>query len=292
MELIYQLDYFMEPTVILSPPKSSNVYALVMQIGAASKKSIPPDLGRAIHAQVMDWLSLGDTQIANLVHQNQNSPLSLSGLIGERRRVITQPGDNFILRISLLDGDLITPLLRGIENWGNKPLILEKCPFVIRSIYSLPGTHPLVDASDYATLTNIRAISGEIGLKFLSPTSFKQAQTVQTFPLPELVFGNLLRRWNAFAPEDYQFPHIEWKGVTCAFELKTHAVRLISGTEIGAKGWVKYHFPDTEQTKIANILSNFAFFAGVGRKTAMGMGQTHLLANNSESLLPNSINTL
>ncbi len=38
-------------------------------------------------------------------------------------------------------------------------------------------------------------------------------------------------------------------------------------------GWVRYRFPDPEQARIATILSHFAFFSGVGRKTALGMGQ-------------------
>jgi CRISPR-associated endoribonuclease Cas6 len=53
------------------------------------------------------------------------------------------------------------------------------------------------------------------------------------------------------------------------------------GAEIGTKGWVRYEFTDSEQAKIATTLAHFAGFAGVGRKTAMGMGQTRLVPLNS-----------
>ena len=49
-----------------------------------------------------------------------------------------------------------------------------------------------------------------------------------------------------------------------------------AGAEIGTVGWVKYRFPDPEQARIATILANFAVFSGVGRKTAMGMGQVRI----------------
>ncbi|WP_313656635.1 CRISPR system precrRNA processing endoribonuclease RAMP protein Cas6 [Planktothrix agardhii] len=45
---------------------------------------------------------------------------------------------------------------------------------------------------------------------------------------------------------------------------------------MGAKGWIKYRFPDPQEAKIANILAHFAFFSAIGRKTALGMGQTRI----------------
>jgi CRISPR-associated endoribonuclease Cas6 len=256
-------------------PKIMTLQSLVIQLGAASESTIPTTLGRAIHAQVMQWLSLGDAQIATAVHDSQESPLSLSGLIGYRRKQGIQLGDDFVVRISLLDSNLIQPLLQGIESSHNKSIYLGKCPFVIRSIYSLPGTHPLVDSSDYTILANT-SVSSDITLQFLSPTSFKQNQNIQPFPLPDLVFNSLLRRWNRFTPAELQFPQVEWQGLVSAFELKTHALKMEAGAEIGTVGWVKYRFSNPEQARIATILANFAVFSGVGRKTAMGMGQTFL----------------
>lgn len=48
------------------------------------------------------------------------------------------------------------------------------------------------------------------------------------------------------------------------------------GAEIGTQGWVKYRFNEPEQAQIATSLAHFAVFAGIGRKTAMGMGQACL----------------
>jgi CRISPR-associated endoribonuclease Cas6 len=66
---------------------------------------------------------------------------------------------------------------------------------------------------------------------------------------------------------------VEWQGLVAAYELKTYALKMEGGAEIGAQGWVRYRFREPEQIKMATILSHFAFFSGVGRKTSMGMGQ-------------------
>jgi CRISPR-associated endoribonuclease Cas6 len=268
----------MEPAVLPQPRKSSSLYAIAIDLAAADQTTLPPTLGRAIHAQVMNWLSLGDSQLANAIHNSQEIPFSVSGLIGSRRKAGNKPGDKFCIRIALLDGELIHPLLNGLEKWGTEPISLSKCPFVIREIHAMPGSHPEVSSSDYYLLFKTSKVSDDITLEFLSPTSFKQKQYVQPFPLPEFVFGSLLRRWNAFAPEAVQFPSVMWQGLVSSYELKTHALKMEGGAEIGSVGWVRYRFPNREQARIATTLAHFSAFAGVGRKTAMGMGQTQLIS--------------
>lgn len=267
----------MEPAMSLQPHKSQTLHSLVVELAAADRGNPPPTLSRALHALVMNWLKLGNSQIAEEIHVSQESPLSLSGLLGNRRPQGTQAGDGFYFRICLLDGSLLEPLLMGIEQWGTQPLVLGQFPFVIRSIYTLPGTHQLAGSADYRLLANTPLTMADIELNFLSPTSFKQSQGIQPFPLPELVFGNLQRRWNAFAPEEMKLNAVDWEGLVSAYELKTYALKLEGGSEIGAQGWVRYRFPVAEQAKVATILAHFAFFSGVGRKTSMGMGQAQLV---------------
>lgn len=273
----------MEPVMSLQSHKSQTLYSLVVELAAADRGNIPATLSRAVHGLVMNWLKLGNPQLSEAIHTSQESPLSISGLLGNRRPKGTQAGDNFYFRVCLLDGSLMEPLLMGIEKWGTQPLVLGQFPFVLRSIYTLPGTHRLAGSADYKLLANTLQTTAEIELNFLSPTSFKQSRGIQPFPLPELVFGSLLRRWNAFAPEELNFPSVEWQGLVSAYELKTYALKLEGGSEIGAQGWVRYCFPDAEQAKLATVLAHFAFFSGVGRKTSMGMGQTQLIAHPTKN---------
>lgn len=260
----------------LQSEKSFNLYAIIVQIAAINRDYLPPTLGRAIHAQVLYWLQMGDPNASEYVHNSQDSPISLSGLIGHRRGDRIRSGDEFYFRIGLLNGSLLEPLLNGIEQWGSKPLTLGKFPFIIKGIHSLPGTHPWVGSGDYQMLAKLPKNSDDITLEFLSPTSFKQQKYVQLFPSPELVFSSLMKRWNAFAPETQKFEAIAWQGFVSAYSLETHALKMENNVEIGAKGWIKYRFPDPQEAKIANILAHFAFFSAIGRKTALGMGQTRI----------------
>jgi CRISPR-associated endoribonuclease Cas6 len=265
--------------------ESSALHALVIHLGVAADGVLPVACGRAIHAQVLQWFRLADPDISEAIHQSQESPISLSGLMGKHRKSGVRAGDEFFFRIGLLNGSLLGPLLYGLEQWGDKPFSLAKCPFVLRSINVVPGTDPWVGSSDYLLLAKISTTSDELLLKLLSPTSFKlnSGQGIQPFPLPESVFGNLQRRWNVFAPEEWQFSKIQWSGLVSDYDLKTQKIKMDNSVEIGAVGWVRYRFPDPEQARRATILAHFAFFAGVGRKTAMGMGQVFLQQNGAST---------
>jgi len=269
----------MEQKISLQLPKTHTLHEIVIHLGASNTGTLPSTLGRAIYAQVLDWFRKGNPEVSEAIHLSQESPLSLSGLIGKRCKSGVRAGDEFYFRIGLLDGSIIDSLLKGLEQTNSERLCLGNFPFVIRSVDMLPGTDPWVGSSDYALLAKIPMASDHLTLDFLSPTSFKlkDSQGIQPFPLLESVFGSLQRRWNAFAPEELRLPAMQWKGLVSDYELKTHKLKMKKSVEIGAVGWVRYRFPDPEQARIATILAHFAFFSGVGRKTAMGMGQTRLI---------------
>ncbi|HEY9631236.1 MAG TPA: CRISPR-associated endoribonuclease Cas6 [Coleofasciculaceae cyanobacterium] len=268
----------MEPTLPLPHFKPTALHTLVIHLQAVESRTLPASCNRAIHAQVLDWFRQGNPAVSETIHSSQESPLSLSGLMSQHQRVQVRAGDNLYFRVGLLNGSLIEPLLSGLEKSKDAPFYLAKFPFRLRSINMLPGTDPWVGSSDYVLLTETATTLATLTLKFLTPTSFKanSGQEIQPFPLPELVFGSLYRRWNAFAPEELKFPKIQWHGLITDYDLKTQKLGVKNLAQVGVVGWVRYRFPDPEQARIARILAEFAFFSGVGRKTAMGMGQVVL----------------
>ncbi|WP_084639562.1 CRISPR system precrRNA processing endoribonuclease RAMP protein Cas6 [Geitlerinema sp. PCC 9228] len=173
------------------------------------------------------------------------------------------------LKISLLDGDLLVPLLWGLSADAGKEISLAGIPI------QLSPRVNLVASNTYTKVTQVPP-QETITLRFLSPTSFKQQGNIQPFPLPELVFGSLLRRWHQLAPRSLQLPEVDWEGCVSALNVKTKTCQLNRTPQIGCVGWVSYRFHDPEQARVATILAHFAQFAGVGRKTAFGMGQTIL----------------
>jgi CRISPR-associated endoribonuclease Cas6 len=233
----------------------------VLQIPILAAQSLRANLGRAIHALCFRWLGLAQEGLAEQLHQQNNLPFCVA-----IQSVLRQKA---YLRIGLLQKELLSPILWGISQDLGSEITLTDIPCRLGKWVEFLHT------SSFETLTQVSP-QKIIELQFLSPTSFKQGQRIQPFPLPELVFGSLLRRWNAFAPAALQFPALEWQGLTCAYELKTQALHLKGGAEIGTTGWVRYEFPDGEQAAIATTLAHFACFAGVGRKTGMGMGQVLL----------------
>jgi CRISPR-associated endoribonuclease Cas6 len=112
-------------------------------------------------------------------------------------------------------------------------------------------------------------------------------------PLPQYVFPGLARRWQELAPAEYQNlidmnaieQYIEDDGIIITdYNLKPHQVRFTNHSQPGFVGTCKYALrgpddPTTEELPLTvrqqlMLLSQLAFYCGVGYKTAMGMGRT------------------
>lgn len=124
-----------------------------------------------------------------------------------------------------------------------------------------------------------------IGLRFVSPTSFKQGPGHLPLPLPFNVFGNSVRVWEAFAPPMMILP-VEWlewcKKDVFINELSIETVQInISLKEqfTGFVGevWFQAHQGGDMELRTWNALSILATFCGVGHKTTMGMGVVELM---------------
>lgn len=234
----------------------------VIQVLVESEDSLPPTVGRALHGQCFRWLAAADPDLAVGLHGQESMPLTLT-------LIRAKSGEQW-LRLGVLRSDLLAPLLWGMSGdlGGMITLAGVNC--------RLGRFVQVVEARRFEELMAV-PVQRELQLRLFTPTSFKLDGYVQPFLLPELVFENLRRRWNGVAPAELAIGPVVWEGLTAAFELKTRALRMEGGSEIGASGWVRYYFPDEEQARLATILAHFAFFAGIGRKTAMGMGQARLM---------------
>jgi CRISPR-associated endoribonuclease Cas6 len=156
-----------------------------------------------------------------------------------------------------------------------------------------------------------------LGLEFRSPTAFSDGQQswgkrMHLFPEPDRVFDRLARVWNAWAPPDLRldisalrlYLH-NWVAVS-SYELETRTLHFDRHAQVGFVGRCTYESMDLSRNagqrleedsagtlgaglapvQVLRLLAAFAFYAGVGQKTTMGMGQARPLPTSTLRTVP------
>ena len=149
--------------------------------------------------------------------------------------------------------------------------------FVVSGLESVPGAGFMEIADSNS--------SGQVGLRFLSPTAFRQGPGALPLPLPANVFSWPLRVWQTYAPAVLELPSdwLEW----CAndvfvtyHDIQTAEVAL--DKKVAFTGFVGEVIFTAYSNAPAYLyawqaLADLATFCGVGHKTTMGMGAVERL---------------
>ena len=116
-------------------------------------------------------------------------------------------------------------------------------------------------------------------LELASPTTFKSKGKQMPLPLPGLVFGSLVDRWNRFSPVTLD-PAMRTFGeelvAVSRFDLRSVLVQQKNQAgRVGAMGQVAYVAEPYNRywLSVFQMLADFALYSGVGVQTATGMGQ-------------------
>ena len=120
-------------------------------------------------------------------------------------------------------------------------------------------------------------------LEFFTPTAFANNQIQLPLPVPNSMFRSWLEKWNHFAPI-YLGSGELLSYLSNAIRIKRHRIQtstfqLPKGYLVGFTGKVTLQIlfrVDPLLANVANLLVNYASFAGTGMKTRLGMGQTQL----------------
>jgi CRISPR-associated endoribonuclease Cas6 len=229
--------------------------------------------GRHIHARGLHGFLfniLGQTDRAEsdwLHHHAPPRPFTLVPLYGD-------DGCLAGLRISALTDRAATLFQRTGEWFQNtrRPCHLGGREFIIQEIYTVPGP-------SWAQLV-LSPPAQQIGLRFTSPTAFKQGPRHLPLPLPANVFSNPVRIWETFAPPLMVLPNgwLEW----CAqnifvtqHQIETAVVNIDKNERFtGFVGdvWFEAYRGEDLSLRAWQALTDLAAFCGVGHKTTMGMG--------------------
>jgi len=233
------------------------------------------------------------------VSQTENTvrPFTASTLMGRFPQRALSLEETYTLRLTAFRQDLVELLLAESGGGALAPgssLELDYIPFEILSNSQsqiADALSPIEERSTaWASCTNYQELSApfllakrpaprRLSFQLTSPTTFKSGGRHVPLPLPELVFGSLLERWNAYAPialpgEVRRFA-AECLAVS-QYDLQTRPVPQKSGgLRVGMTGRVTFATLNYDRywMSVLAVLAQFSLFSGVGAGTTQGMGQ-------------------
>lgn len=256
--------------------------------------------GRHYHALFLTLVSYVDKDLGNSLHNSNAdkaftlSPLqiqrtskhdykSLSSLQYSYQQPIP-PGTPCWWRISLLDDTLfnqLTPLWLNLN--PKHPWHLGSADLYITSIQGTPQSiQPWANACTYSQIYE-QASEQERNLNFAisTPVAFRQGGFDSILPTRECVFNSLLNRWHKYS--GIELTNIPLESIYPSYcQINTEVLSNYDSKFIGCVGKINYRIlGDIEPIGIKqiNALADFALYAGVGRKTTMGMGMMRRVKN-------------
>lgn len=269
-------------------------------------RPLPPWWGRAAHALLLNAIRQVNPTLAEALHsssdtdgQNTIRPFTASALTGRFRHASLDPQSSYRLRFTALRQDVAAALLQAVEAGPLAPgQVVDLDGWNFQVAKSEPAEPRLGEdwnaAASYAGLSAALLLAKtpaprRVALGFASPTAFKSGGKHLPVPLPELVFGSLLERWNAFAPVAFP-PEMRRYAAECLalsrYQLSTRAVAAKSGgMRVGSVGEATYTTINYDRywMSLVGVLAEFALYSGVGVGTAFGMGQCRAIRQPGET---------
>lgn len=225
------------------------------------------------------------------------------------QRLAVQQGQVCWLRLTLLDGALFsafaskTLAATEVGRASMPPLELNGIPFDLLEMVvddrsgageaSWSGWTSSARLREEAEARPVRHLA-RLTLEFDSPTGFggvdrPWGRETTLLPEPLRVFGGLARRWQRFAPAGLAEAiepealngYLEERVRVEEYALRTQRLHLRQAQLVGFVGRCTYLLPSDDAgnhlRRQVHLLADYAFYAGVGHKTAQGLGRTRRL---------------
>lgn len=265
---------------------------IIYRVQAMENGSVPIANGKLLHGAVFNMLKEQSPELADNIHNNiRFKSFTLSPL----RFLHVGQEDEAVFKYRVKSGQLAEICLTAfsdelIQAFVNIPkghiFEIGQVHFKLENVFTEPQNHGeavLMTKDEF--LESIPPIITEfVTLQYVSPATFRLDTSDYPFPEPRLVWGSLAMKWNQLdmpEPVDVaQCKAVAEQVVPWKWEGKTERLRFnknISVTGFVGKFTYSLHNLEEEQRKIFYRLAYFAEFAGVGRMTAQGMGQTRVV---------------
>ena len=268
-------------------------YSLVLNLVPRSPIPKAHLTGRHLHALFLDLVRSHSPNLATTLHgQTKQKSFTLSplqphtklqhnpGTLQWNYSHAIPEGTHCWWRITLLEDSLFTQLanlwlgLGSQQQWhlGGSPLQISQ---VIGTQHT---DQPWAGYSSYAQLYDEASDRNrKLHFRFCSPVTFRISDYDSSLPTRDRVFRSLLKRWNHYSQTPFPETLIEHI-YPAAYNIHSDVAIDSRSKLIGCIGDVTFQVlgkavsPKTIQQ--INALAQFSLFAGIGRKTSMGMGQT------------------
>jgi CRISPR-associated endoribonuclease Cas6 len=269
---------------------SPDLYAFVLRLQPQHKQA-QQILGHHTQALFYELVSQIDPELSNVLHSNiQHKPFTVALLQQRMQEVGGQQNIPHIeLRITLCQNQLFSTFTRALLKQQANSLRLAQTQLSLLEVLGTSQSHPFAGFSSFAQIAQQaqQQTAKSLGLRFLSPTAFSQGTRSNgkpryaLFPMPDLVFGSLSRRWNELCPPELSIQPEQLvaaidETVVSMAEIKTRQFQHQQGKPMqkGFVGECFYELP--KQPELAHVITQLidaAFYLGLGIKTARSMGQ-------------------
>jgi CRISPR-associated endoribonuclease Cas6 len=264
-----------------------------------AKRRVPP-----LSDQIHDTHDLKPYAVSGLLQPLPSLPPDRGRIKDEKLKLPApvhghvKPGDRAWIRIVGLNSELLADFTQPVVKE------LDGAAWSLDGFLTDTAAHPWSGRTTYLALAKQAEdapLPEKIVFEFASPTAFRSRGNTVPLPIPALVFGSLTERWNAFGPfrlSDLLSQFVEQQVVVHRYEAETRILTFKQGSyQVGFVGRVTFEvLPRNRSLENANptlapalaaeyenlaravgLLADFAFYSGIGMKTAQGMGMARRL---------------
>jgi len=243
-------------------------YSTIIKLN--SDRSYKKFNGQQVHGLLYNLLSSEESELANNIHEKYEIKPITASIIFEGIPC---------LRFTFLEQEIVDVFLKACLKKENFPLNLGKEKISPNKIIT-SGGNKLSNHCKYEDMLGINKKTFE--MKFITPTTFRKGKLNHPLPDLETMFKGLIRKWNLFSGYQYNKEKIlEYVNKHLAItrhDIKSDIIKYKDHMQVGFIGTIEGKIFDENtdlQEKIQSLVE-FSYYAGVGYKTTMGMGQVVL----------------
>ncbi|GCF10211.1 CRISPR-associated endoribonuclease Cas6 [Dictyobacter arantiisoli] len=296
------------------PAREGELFSLLLRLHALDAGEVAANSGPHIQAAFLDivrqsnptlseWLHTPNQRrpytvsLLNGLHPSSSAPLADVDMAASHGKIPVKAGQIFWLRITLLDATIFSSFFQYLLLKAQTLTIrIGAVQFSIGRLITAPEPGNTSSSwaaySSFSQLRSVQSAGKHYTFEFRTPTAFSKGQKMWgkqlfLFPTPGMVFENLARQWDSFAPVSARLASADltpksielWcdeQMVVTHYALSTSYLSASRFGQIGFHGQITYEVKGNPVAPIATwlpSLARFAFFSGIGYKTTMGMGQ-------------------